>query len=85
MTEDFQRDMDEKYLPDLAALYSAVTEVDSRIAFSVRQPPEMVLRQPGLTPETALPFAIGLLGRVQSRTRELAEQQTLRKLHEAEK
>ena len=66
--------MDEKYLPDLAALYTAVTEVDSRIAFSVRQPPEMVLRQPGLTPETALPFAIGLLGRVQSRTRELLAQ-----------
>ena len=77
--------MDEKYLPDLAALYTAVTEVDSRIAFSVRQPPEIVLRQPGLTPEAALPFAIGLLGKVLSRTRELLDQRAGEPSHKPEK
>ena len=65
--------MDEKFLPDPAALYTAVTETDLRIAFSVRQPPEMVLRQPGLTSDSALPFAIGLLSRVLARTRELID------------
>lgn len=66
--------MDEKHLPDLGALYSAVTEIDPRIVFSVRQPPEIVLRQLGLTSETALPFAISLLAKVQARTRELSDQ-----------
>ena len=66
--------MDEKFLPDLGALYSAVAETDPRIAFNVRQPPEMVLRQSGLVSETALPFAISILTKVLSRTRELTDQ-----------
>lgn len=66
--------LDERYLPDPGALYAAVAEIDPRIVFSLRQPPEMVLRQTELTPETALTFAIGLLTRVLARTRELIEQ-----------
>lgn len=67
--------MDERFLPDLAALYAAVTETDPRITFSVKQPPEMLIRQPELAPEAALALGIKLLGKVLARTRELSEQQ----------
>ncbi|MCE5342545.1 MAG: transcription-repair coupling factor [Eubacteriales bacterium] len=63
--------LDEKYLPDLMALYAAVTKTDPRIAFSMRQPPEMLIKQTGLTPETALTLAIDLLTKVHDRTRAL--------------
>ncbi|NCB06477.1 MAG: transcription-repair coupling factor, partial [Clostridia bacterium] len=53
--------MDEKFIPDPMALYAAVLEVDSRITFSVRQPPEMMIHQPGLTSDSALKLAITLL------------------------
>ena len=66
--------MDDKHMPDLAALYTAVSETDARISFSVKQTPEMLIRQPDLTPETALALAIKLLGKVLERTRELADQ-----------
>ncbi|MEA4928658.1 MAG: transcription-repair coupling factor [Candidatus Limiplasma sp.] len=65
--------LDEKHLPDLNALYTAVHDTDPRISFNVRQPPEILLRQSGLTPETALPFAIELLTRVHTRMRALVE------------
>jgi hypothetical protein len=66
--------MDDKHMPDLAALYTAVTETDPRITFSVKQPPEMLIRQPELMPEAALALGIKLLGKVLARTRELTEQ-----------
>ena len=69
--------LDEHFLPDPAALYTAITETDPRIAFSLRQPPEMVLRQPGLSSETALSFSIGLLNQVFTRMRELCERRKL--------
>ena len=65
--------LDEKFLPDPAALYSAVAETDPRISFTLKQPPEMLIRQPDLTPESALALAIKLLSQVLQRTRELSE------------
>ncbi len=66
--------MDEKHLPDLAALYTSVTETDPRISFSVRQPPEMLIRQPDMTPDAALLLAIKLLGAVLARMRGMLQQ-----------
>ncbi len=67
--------LDEKFLPDPMALYAAVSQTDERIAFSMRQPPEMVIKQSGLTPDTALPLCIDLLTRVHTLTREFIEKQ----------
>lgn len=67
--------MDEKFIPDPMALYAAVLEVDARITFSVRQPPEMMIHQPGLTSDSALKLAITLLTKVHTRVREIIEQQ----------
>lgn len=67
--------LDEKFLPDPIALYAAVSQTDERIAFSMRQPPEMVVKQSGLTPDTALPLCIDLLTRVHTLTREFIEKQ----------
>ena len=66
--------MDDQYLPDFTALYTAVGETDARITFGVRNPPEMLIRQAGLTPETALSLAITLLGAVWERTQALSGQ-----------
>ncbi len=76
--------LDEKYLPDPMALYAAVTETDPRIAFSLRQPPEMLIKQPGLAPDAALALAIDLLGKVLKRTKELAEQRKKEKRADGE-
>ncbi len=66
--------VDERFLPDPAALYTAMAETDPRIGFSMKQPPEILIRQAELTPESALTLAIRLLGQVLARTKELGEQ-----------
>jgi transcription-repair coupling factor (superfamily II helicase) len=63
--------LDEKHLPDLAALYTAVAETDKRLVFSMRQPPELLVKQQGLAAEEALALCIQLLTKVHDRTREL--------------
>ncbi|MDD3411520.1 MAG: transcription-repair coupling factor, partial [Eubacteriales bacterium] len=67
--------LDEKYLPDLNALYAAVQAVDERLAFTVTRPPELLVREKNLTPETALPLAIELLTKVLARVNTQKEAQ----------
>lgn len=62
--------MDDQHLPDLSALYAAVAQTDPRLSFSVRLPPEMLLRQADLTADGALVLAIPLLSKVLAKIRE---------------
>jgi transcription-repair coupling factor (superfamily II helicase) len=74
--------LDEKFLPNPMTLYAAVAETDPRLAFSLRRPPEMVIRQPGLNAEEALALAIELLTKVLEKTRVLSEQKKAASGHE---
>ncbi len=56
--------LDEKYVPDMRALLYALEQSDSRLGFTTRMPAELVLRQYGLTGETALKQAIPALEKV---------------------
>ncbi len=74
--------LDEKFLPDPAALYAAVAETDPRLVFSLRRPPEMVIRRPGLGAEEALTLSIELLTKVLEKTRLLSEKKKVVSGHE---
>ncbi|MDD3921714.1 MAG: transcription-repair coupling factor, partial [Eubacteriales bacterium] len=67
--------LDEKYLPDPVALYTAVAQTDTRLIFNMRQPPEMLIKQTGLTPDTALTLCIDLLTKVYRRIKDVSDQQ----------
>ncbi len=45
-------------MPDPGALYTAVTATDDRFRFAVGRTPELIFRQPGLTPNVALEMFI---------------------------
>jgi len=59
--------LDAKFIPDSMALFTAATEVDKRIAFSHRMPPEMLIHVRDLEPDAALKLAIKLLAQVDQR------------------
>jgi transcription-repair coupling factor (superfamily II helicase) len=59
--------LDLKFLPDSVALYNAATETDPRIQFGRHMPPEMTVRERGLTPDAALELAIQILTEVHRR------------------
>ena len=63
--------LDEAHLPDPDALLAAVQEVGPPLGFSAAQPPEMVIRQPGLTAQEAVGLATELLTRALRRVDEL--------------
>lgn len=56
--------IDPTAMPDPMVMLTALEQTDSRLAFSQKQPPELVLRQAGLTAQSALPLCIQLLGKV---------------------
>ncbi|MFH1513146.1 MAG: transcription-repair coupling factor, partial [Bacillota bacterium] len=64
--------LEPKYLPDSMALYTAATQTDKRIQFSRRMPPEMIIREHGLTPDGALELAIRVLTEVRRRVEDAA-------------
>lgn len=67
--------MEEQFLPDPMRLLTALQNTDARLVFIPKQPPELLIRQSGLTPEDALRLAIDLLGRVHSDVRRQTEEQ----------
>ncbi|HNX61465.1 MAG TPA: transcription-repair coupling factor [Candidatus Limiplasma sp.] len=74
--------LDNQYMPDPIVLYTAAADTDPRLVFSLRQPPEMLLRQADMSAETAMALGIDLLTKMHNHARELteqkkAEQQTL--------
>ena len=56
--------MDEKFLPEPALLFEAVTRTDKRLRFMVSKAPEMVLAQPRMDAESALETSIYVMGKV---------------------
>jgi transcription-repair coupling factor (superfamily II helicase) len=56
--------IDERYMPDPMALFTALQQTDPRLFFSTKKQPELLLKQPGLTAEEALPLCIGILTKV---------------------
>jgi len=66
--------LDNQYMPDPIVLYTAAADTDPRLVFSLRQPPEMLLRQADMTAEAAMALGIDLLTKMHNRSRELTEQ-----------
>ena len=56
--------VDERYMPDPAMLYEAITRADQRLRFTVSKTPELLLAQGGLTAEAALALATPALTKV---------------------
>ena len=56
--------MDEKFLPDPALLFEAVTRTDKRLRFSVGKVPELLLAQPRMDAEQALETSIYVMTKV---------------------
>ena len=56
--------MDEKFLPDPALLFEAVTRADERLRFNVGKTPELVLAQPRMDAESALETTIYVMTKV---------------------
>lgn len=58
--------LDERYMPDPALLFEAVTNADPRLRFAMAKTPELVLAQRGLCAEDALNTAIPIVEKVYS-------------------
>jgi len=56
--------LDEKFLPDPALLFEAVTRTDKRLKFNVGKLPELVLAQPRMDAESALHTSIYVMTKV---------------------
>ena len=66
--------MDEKFLPDPALLFEAVTRTDKRLRFMVTKSPEMVLAQPRMDAESALETSIYVMTKVHDELLKLREE-----------
>jgi len=66
--------LDEKFLPDPALLFEAVTRTDKRLKFNVGKLPELVLAQPRMDAESALHTSIFVMTRVYEELKALREQ-----------
>ena len=66
--------MDEKFLPDPALLFEAVTRADERLRFTVSKTPELVLAQPRMDAESALSTAIYVMTKVHDELAKLREE-----------
>ena len=67
--------LDEKFLPDPALLFEAVTRTDKRLKFNVGKLPELVLTQPKMDAESALHTSIYVMTKVYEELKNLREQQ----------
>ncbi|MBR3872916.1 MAG: transcription-repair coupling factor [Clostridia bacterium] len=67
--------LDEKFLPDPALLFEAVTRTDKRLKFNVGKTPELVLAQPRMDAESAMHTTIYVMTKVYEELKELKEQQ----------
>ena len=65
--------MDEKFLPDPALLFEAVTRADERLRFTVSKTPELVLAQPRMDAEQALETSIYVMTKVYEELAQLKE------------
>lgn len=66
-TDGMHMRIDERFMPDPAMLYEAITKTDNSLRFSVGKTPELVLAKSDLTAEKALALAIPLLTAVHDR------------------
>ncbi len=67
--------LNESHTPDPLALFSALKQTDPRLFFSAKKVPELVLRQEGLTAESALPLATQVLGQLLQNVKALQDAQ----------
>ena len=66
--------LDEKFLPDPALLFEAVTRTDKRLKFNVGKLPELVLAQPRMDAESALHTSIYVMTKVYEELVKLKEE-----------